>query len=49
MALRDKLQALNDFEEVTDIFISLHNMEHHEEGSSYQEKKGCSLFRMDAT
>ena len=38
MALSDKLQTLNDFEEVTDIFTSFHNMEHHEEGSSYQEK-----------
>ena len=38
MALSEKLQALNDFVEVTDIFTSFHNMEHHVEGSSYQEK-----------
>ena len=36
MALSEKLQALNDFEDVTDIFTSFHNMEHREEGSSYQ-------------
>ena len=38
MALSEKLQALNDFEDVTDIFTSFHHLEHHEEGSSYQEK-----------
>ena len=38
MGLSEKLQAINDFEEVTDIFTSFHNMEHHEEGSGYQDK-----------